>query len=260
MFARLRNIRNMLEAGISGEEIFDEDDLQYVGDSKIYPFRFYQAYKVLKHTPNIKSQHLEDWLSKAIDSSANNIPDELGNTFVAVDLSGSMTGTLSRNSVINRKDISSLLGAILMRKGASTGVFGSGFEMVNAHYKTPTLELARKIRSKDVGHSTNGWKAIKHIIINSEKYERVIVLTDMQIWDSSAFGNRQGIRENWNKYTSEINPEASLYMMDLASYGDLVTPESYENVYNISGWNDKIFDYIESVEHKDEILNKIENM
>lgn len=53
-------------------------------------------------------------------------------------------------------------------------------------------------------------------------------------------------------------PDASLYMVDLASYGDLVIPEGYEDVYNVSGWSENVLEYIEHAEEPMQIVDDID--
>jgi len=263
IMAKIRNVRNMKEVGLSGEEILTEEDLEGAEKSKMFPFRFYQSYKALKNS-EYEDEHIEEWLSTAIDGTAANIPDGLKDTFVGIDLSGSMDSQLSNMSGITYKEISAFFGAILMKKGADVGVFGDEFKEVDAHHKTPTLELQQKILNQDVGHSTNGWKVLKHLrgkgLMNSSvKKDRVVFLTDMQIWDSTFHGAENTVKEQFDKYRKEVSENASLFMLDLSSYGELVTPEGYEGVFNISGWNSKIIDFIEYAEDQNEIIEEIES-
>jgi len=258
LFAKVRNIKNMKQVGLDGEQILTEDDLDYVKDSKMYPFRFYQAYKVMKDE-YIEDNYLEDWLSKAIEISASNLPDKISNTYVGVDLSGSMDTALSRKSFMTYKEISSLFGALLMKKGAKVIAFGDDAELVNAHHSTPTLELQQKIINTSVGTSTNGWKVIKHLYEEQIECDRIIIFTDMQIWDSVSFLNDQTLKEWFVKYKSNINSEAKLYMVDLSSYGQVSMPDNYPDVYSIQGWNSKIIDYIVNVENLDDMLEEIKS-
>lgn len=259
LFATLRNLRNMVEAGLDGEEIVDADDLEHVSESKIYPFRFYQAYKALK-AANIRDEHLERWLSDAVDASIGNLPDDLSETVVAVDLSGSMQSRLSPNSNLEYIDIASFFGAVLMRMGAATTAFASDFAVLDAHVDTPALQLTDQIRGVNVGGSTNGWKAIDWLHENNLKPERVIMLTDMQIWDSTRGFGRSGnsVKRSFDAYREQVNLETALYMVDLSSYGQLVTPEGYPQVYNISGWNEKIIDFIQYAERPGDIVREVD--
>ncbi|WP_224268351.1 TROVE domain-containing protein [Haloprofundus salinisoli] len=256
LFATIRNLRNMLDAGLEGAEILGIADLDYVRESKLYPFRFYQAHEALL-AAGIEDDHVQNWLSDAIERAAENLDDELGETFVAVDLSGSMTARLSARSTMTYRELSAFFGAVLMRKGATTGVFADEFEEVRAHHETPVLELVKKILARDVGGSTNGWKALRHLVEEDEAYDRVVVLTDMQLWDST-WGSEETVKRWYEVYRETVAPDTHLYVVDLSSYGDLVTPEGYEDVYNISGWSERVLDLVAYAEHPDEVLGEIE--
>ncbi len=255
LFATIRNLRNMLAAGLDGAEILTEEDLEYVSDSMLYPFRFYQAYEAVT-TAGVADEHTERWLSRAVDATATNLPDDLGNTFVAVDLSGSMDSRLSGRSEMTYLEIASFFGAVLQAQGADVGVFASDFDTVSTHTDTPTLERARKIRDQRVGGATNAWLAFQHLVENAAEYDRVVVLTDMQVWDST-WGSDESVREWFTRYRDAVAPDASLYMVDLQAYGDLATPEGHDGVYNISGWTADIVEFVVSAEREDEVLDEI---
>lgn len=259
LFAKIRNLRNMIQKGLDGKEILGEEDMDHVRHSKIYPFRFYQAYNALKEEL-INDSFTEEWLSKAVDVSSENLPDYLENTFVAVDLSGSMRHPVSNRSELYRTEIASLFGGILMRKEAKIGAFAEKFGRITAHKDTPALELSEKIKEKgrELGGSTNGWKAMRYLTENDLEFDRVIFLTDEQLWDST-WGSESTLREEFNEYREKVKPETNLYIIDLASYGQLSMPEGYKNVYQISGWNENVIDFIDKTENIDELISEIES-
>ena len=77
----------------------------------------------------------------------------------------------------------------------------------------------------------------------------------MQMWNPRSFGS--SVRDEWQAYKQE-NPDASLYIIDLANYGDLVTPEGAQDVYNISGWSTEVLEFIEKVEQAGQAIEEIE--
>lgn len=262
LFATIRNVRNMLEDGLDAEEILTEDDLEYVSESKIYPFRFYTAYKAVKDA-GFHEPHVDEWFEQAIEESIGNVPAELGDTYVGVDLSGSMNTPLSENSVVEYKEISALFGGVTAKKGAAVSGFGSDFHEFQFHANTPVLEMQRKVYNADVGHSTNGWKVLQHLVQHRESYSKVVLFTDMQLWDSTGSRGLGGRNENtvkdwWDQYT-DLNPEAQLYIVDLSSYdGGLVMPEGYNNVYRVSGWNSNIVKHIQYADSEDAAIAEVE--
>ena len=78
----------------------------------LYPFRYYQAYTALQNA-DVRAPAVERWLEDAIDVAVETVPDGLGDTFVAVDLSGSMDMALSTNSTLRLKEVGALFGSIL---------------------------------------------------------------------------------------------------------------------------------------------------
>jgi hypothetical protein len=261
IFASIRNLRNMLEAGVDEDTVVDHLDLEAVRHAPLYPFRYYQAYTALQNA-DVQAPAVERWLEDAIDIAVEMVPDGLGDTFVAVDLSGSMDMALSTNSTLRLKEIGALFGAILADQGAEVGGFGDDFQTVSMHVDTPVLQRQDAVLAidEDVGNSTNGWKALEYLRNRGEPVERVVVFTDMQIWDSTPFMARdnQTVKAAFDAYRNEVSSDTALYLVDLASYGDLVTPEGYENVYNVSGWSENVLSFIEHAENPKQVINEID--
>ncbi len=260
IFASIRNLRNMLEAGVEEATIVDHLDLEAVRHAPLYPFRYYQAYRALQEA-GMDAPEVERWLERAIDVSVETVPDGLGDTFVGVDLSGSMDAALSADSALRYKEIGALFGAVLAEQGARVGGFGDDFQVVSTHVDTPVLQRQEAVLGIDgeVGNSTNGWKVLEYLREEGITVDRVVLFTDMQIWDSTYLVDQdRTVREEFEAYRDRVAPDASLYMIDLASYGDLVTPEGYEDVYNVSGWSENVLKFVEHAEEPTQAIDEIE--
>jgi 60 kDa SS-A/Ro ribonucleoprotein len=262
IFASIRNLRNMLEAGVDEDIIVGHLDLAVVRHAPLYPFRYYQAYKALQDA-GLDAPEVERWLEQAVDVAVENVPEDLGDTFVGVDLSGSMDAVLAEQSTLQRKEIGALFGAVLAEQGASVGGFGSDFQSVSTHVDAPVLQRQRAVMgiNEDVGNATNGWKVLEYLREEGIQVDRVVLFTDMQIWDSTARlvdGDRT-VREAFEDYRAAVTPEASLYMVDLASYGNLATPDGYEDVYNVSGWSEQVLEFIGYAEEPMQVIEEIDD-
>ena len=262
IFATIRNLRNMLDAGVPEETVVDHLDLEAVRHAPLSPFRYYQAYEALQDAA-LSAPAVERWLEEAVAVASGDVPDGLGNTFVGVDLSGSMDTTLSADSTLRYKEIGSLFGAVLAEQGARVGAFGTDFRAVSMHADTPILQRQAAVLGVDheVGNATNGWTVLDHLRETETVVDRVVLFTDMQIWDSRrgvGGGDDGTVRESFEAYREHVAPDASLYMIDLASYGDLVTPEGYENVYNVSGWSENVLEFIEHAEEPLAVVDEIQ--
>ncbi len=261
IFALVRNLRNTLEADVDEELIVEHLSLDAVRKVPLYPFRYYQAYTALGEA-GLQASVVERWLEEAIDVAVDHVPDGLGETFVGVDLSGSMDAPLSVNSTLRYKEIGTLFGAILADQVARVGGFGDDFREVPMHVDTPILARQNALLGIDaeVGNATNGWKVLEYLREEAIALDRVILFTDMQLWDATSglVSDDRTVREEFEAYREAIAPEVSLYVIDLAAYGGLVTPEGYENVYNISGWTETVLKFIGNAEAPRQVIETIE--
>lgn len=284
LLARLRNLRNMRQAGLDGEEIFGYDapvtfgdrSAELVRDSKLFPFRYYQAYKACADVRygnqgfSVSTDELDafsqQWLESAMDASVQNLPDTLENTFVAVDVSGSMNSPVSSDSELMCAEIGTLFGAMLLQRGCDVGVFAMDVKRLDVDQdqanRTDVFDLAQQISEagSSVGGSTNAWKVFQNLSNAGLGYERVVMLTDMQVWDSSSAFRSRSFIEEWDRYTESVAPEPNLYTIDLQSYGDLVMPEGYHNVHQISGWSTDVIEFIDRNERAGDVIAEIETI
>lgn len=54
----------------------------------------------------------------------------------------------------------------MIQQGSAVGGFADDYERIEMHY-------------------ANGWKAMAHLVETEQAYERVVYLTDMQLWDTT---------------------------------------------------------------------------
>ena len=270
--ARIMNVRNMLQDGITADEIFEDVTEDWVRNSKLWPFRFYQAYKAVEEatTRNVgfhgterdfsdidelEALLAEEYLEEMIEYSTANLPDWLDDTAALVDVSGSMDQPISGRSTLHCDEISTLFGALLYRRGSDVIPFATRTQAFNGSRRNTVLTQARQMRQMGLGGGTSGNEAMRLLREKGDDPSRVIIFTDMQMWDPRGFGS--SVRDEWQAYKQE-NPDASLYIIDLANYGDLVTPEGAQDVYNISGWSTEVLEFIEKVEQAGQAIEEIE--
>lgn len=264
--ALLRNLRNILQAGVSPEHVerlcARISEPAQVVKSKQLPFRFLSAYKEIMAEPNPLVGLVLEALEQAVLCSADNIVgfDINTNVLLACDVSGSMYTSVGSKSTVLNVDVGVLLASILRTKckAVIAGIFGDRWELASSPVK-PILANTVGIRriANRVGYSTNGYKVIDWLIDNNVKMDKVMIFTDCQMWDSHRGPNySKEIKDSWHKY-KEMYPQAKLYLFDLAGYGTSPLDLAEQDVYLIAGWSEKIFDVLNAVDNGAEALSEI---
>jgi hypothetical protein len=117
------------------------------------------------------------------------------------------------------------------------------------------------INKTNVGGSTNAWAAFELLNQKGIKADRVVLLSDMQCYNSTSWGSYRtstSVKTEWEKYL-KTNPKAQLYSFDLSALGTSQVPSVQKNVTTLSGWSDKVIDYMTLVEGKDSMEQKIKS-
>lgn len=265
--ALMRNLRNMLQADVSLAEMQRVasrlSDAEQVAKAKQLPFRYLAAYRELEMVNTTHTIALMNVLEAAVRYSASNIEgfDENTRVLLACDVSGSMGSFISQKSTVRNYDIGILLAMLLRNrcKQVVAGIFGDEWKVINMpsdNILAATRQMERLCNT--VGFSTNGYKVIDWLWEQKMGIDKVMMFTDMQMWDSS--GRFKGLEASWKRYKA-MCPAAKLYLFDLAGYGRLPLRLAEPDVYLIAGWSDRVFDVLSAIDKGEnalEIINKIE--
>lgn len=208
--ALLRNLHNMTKAGVQRTLI--QEAIENMKTERILPFRFIAA---ARH-----AGYLEDSLEKAMFRCLQGQPKLPGKTVLLVDVSYSMTCSLSYRSDMRRADTAIGL-SILAREiceDVKIYTFSDGVVQV-----APRRGFALRdaiVKSQEWGLTYLG-EAVRKV--NEEPYDRLIVLTDEQSHDEVP------------------NPKGRGYMINIASYKNGV---GYGKWLHIDGWSEAVLRYI----------------
>jgi len=231
-FALLRNLRNIITQAPSAvksacELLVDE---KMIKNSRVLPFRFSTDYEEISKLGS--SKEVRDVLvaiNQALDISVCNVPKFDGETLVVMDVSGSMSGRPS--------EIASLFGAILAKvNNCDVMTFSTSAQYKQYNLMDSVLTIRSSFRYS--GGGTN-FKAIFEKA--NKKYDRVIILSDMQGW----MGYTTPASE-FAQYKKKYNANPYVYSWDLAGLGTLQFPE--QNVFALAGFSDKVFDIMKMME------------
>ena len=244
-FALLRNLRNIITQSPQSvkaacDMLVDE---KLIKNSRVLPFRFATAYDEINKIGS--SKDVRDVLvaiNQALEVSIQNVPKFDGETLVVMDVSGSMSGRAS--------EIASLFGAVLAKaNNCDVMTFAT-----NASYKSYNpLDSVMSIRNsfKYSGGGTN-FKAIFEKA--NKKYDRIIILSDMQGWVGYTSPSAE-----FKAYKSRFGANPFIYSWDLAGYSTLQFPE--QSVFALAGFSDKVFDIMRLLEtDKKALYNEIKSI
>ncbi|MEL6802976.1 MAG: TROVE domain-containing protein, partial [Bacteroidota bacterium] len=261
--ALLRNLRNILQADVKADylKIVAKrlSNPEAVRRSRQLPFRFLSAYLELSAMQHVHASYFLRPLEKAALVSVENIKGFGLKTKVclAADVSGSMFGPISARSKIQAYDIGLLL-SMLMRarsKAVITGIFGNrweAFQFPTSSVLSNVVQL-KKIEGR-VGYSTNGHKVIDYLIRKKLVMDKVMMFTDLQLWNNQ--GDGKSLQKSWKKYKS-MAPGARLYLFDLRGYGQSPISIERDDVTLIAGWSDKVFEVMDAIEKGKDALDFI---
>lgn len=244
-FALLRNLRNIIEQApdILSEALELLVSERLIKKSLVLPFRFTTAYEEIQKLNSGKGvRETLVALNKAVDISIANVPKFEGNTLVVLDVSGSMSGKPAQ--------IGSLFSAVLVKSNnADFMVFSDRAAYRNVNPMDSTITIANSMRFSDGG--TNF-----HSIFQSanKKYDRIIILSDMQGWIGHHTPNAP-----FNQYKKATGADPYIYSFDLSGYGSMQFPE--RNVFALTGFSDKIFHVMKLLEtDKKALINEIKRI
>ena len=241
-FALLRNLRNIINQAPSVVPAACEllTDERLISKSRVLPFRFATAYEEISKLGS--SKEVRDVLvaiNQALDISVANVPKFDGETLVVMDVSGSMSGRAS--------EIASLFGAILAKvNNCDVMTFSTSAQYKQYNPMDSVLTIRNSFRYS--GGGTN-FKSI--FTTANKKYDRVIILSDMQGWMGYTTPSAE-----FNQYKKNYGANPFVYSWDLAGYGTLQFPEN--NVFALAGFSDKVFDIMKLMEiDKKALYNEI---
>lgn len=251
--AGLRNLRNLLECGAHkalDKVILMLKDERAVLRSKQFPFRFYSAYREISDLYNGVSRKYKQEVLRALEIamflSVKNLPKLDGRTAIIVDTSGSMHSSISRNSVVEYIDISTLMGSISQYISDESIVvaFATTAKIVELSKDSGIIQNMETIKNTDVGGATYVEEALKLLEKNDYVPDRILLFSDMQVYSE---GYMSSVVESVNRYLAK-NKTTKFYSFDLAGYGTSIQPAQKQGVFLISGWTEKMLEYIAMAE------------
>lgn len=217
--ALLRNLRGMLEAGVSEDTI--RGGLASMDTERVLPFRFISA---AKYAPR-----LEDALEQAMFRCLADVPKLTGKTALLIDHSQSMQSPVSVKSEITRFDAAAALAMILRETAERCRVFTFSDRVVEVPPRRG-FALVQAVREVINPAYTLLGKAVSHIYRVYPECDRILVVTDEQSADRPQHPQGRGYIVNVSGNQHGIG------------YGPWVT---------VDGWSEAILSYIQLSESEE---------
>lgn len=215
--AFLRNLRNMIEAGVPTAAITMYGDLRKWG--RVLPFRFIAA---AKHAPSLE-QHLERWMFRCLEGS----PKLEGKTILLADVSSSMQAALSKKSDLTRDSAMKALAMLLREICTDVTILLFAREVLTGIPPRRGFALADLLNRHNHPDGTDIGNAVR--VANSLGYDRLILLTD----------------EQSNSRVPDPLPGKLAYCINVAVEKHGV---GYGSWLHIDGFSEAIVDYIQRYE------------
>jgi hypothetical protein len=257
-FALLRNLRNIIDE--APESVLQATKLltnkEVIKKSLVMPFRFLTAIEQIEQLSGKEAREVLIALNTALDISCDNVPKFDGDTLVCIDTSGSMYGGYGSMAAIKK---ASIFGVLLAKSNnADIMIFDDNAEYLTLNLSDSTLTLARQVEQRE-GGGTNMSLPFQQA---KGKYDRIIVLTDMQSWlhDATGWGySSQTPAKALDAYKARTGADPFVYCWDIAGYGTSQFPR--QKVMELAGWSDKVFDIMKIAEtDKEALVNTIKKV
>jgi hypothetical protein len=213
--ALLRNLRNLREAGV--DEALVLNALGAMNTQRVLPFRFLAA-----------ARYVPQWeapLASAMLASVATQEKLVGKTALLIDVSGSMTAPLSRRSEMQRTDAAYGLAVLLREIGEHVAVFSFSDHLVEVPARRG-FALRDAIDHSQPHSGTRLGHAVEELN-RTERYDRLIVITDEQAHDTAP------------------KPKGRGYVVNVASYKNGV---GYGAWTHIDGWSEAVVEYVRALE------------
>lgn len=213
--ALIRNLRNMLGAGVSKETI--RKGLSEMKTDRVLPYRFIAS---ARYAPDFEPE-LESAMYKCIADKEK----IKGKTILLIDVSGSMDAPISDKSEMQRLDAACGLGILARELCEEVEIMTFSTQLVKI---PPRRGFA--LRDAITGSQPHGGTDLGGAVatINRERtYDRLIVITDEQ------------------SHTRVNKPNSKGYIINVASYENGI---GYGDFIHINGWSEAVLDYIRMYE------------
>ncbi len=252
--ALIRNLNNLMKykvppriMSMALEKLTDPEE---IANSRMMPFRYWNAYKNVKGDPKVTNA-----ISEAMDEACGNSDGMYGNTLIAIDSSGSMHNKGDEHDTTPFEK-ACVLAAIIL-KNSPSGIhkvilYSDRVSIPVVSTNIPVANMVSQLEGAKIDGGTDTSLVFQHMRENNPGlYKNVIILSDNESWGGD-------VMEAYKKLKADAKIDPKVYAIDIQGYGTLDI--TGENVVNISGWSDRIIDLMRAEGSAGDYVNMIENV
>lgn len=257
--ALIRNLNNILAEDVDDEWIKRNLVDQLINEvsikkSLVFPYQIYTAYRNL----NVQNFAVITALDTAFRIACGNMPKLEGNSVIMLDVSGSMEDRYGNKSNLTIKEVGACYAAALYINGNCDFVkFGNRAKSATFKKACGPFQVIREMCENDnCGYGTDIAPAFG--IISDKKYDRIFVVSDMQVmarqyhyWGDSTYDMC-----NYNNYCA-THGRTILYSFDLGNYADQIANPGNPDVHLMTALNDNVFKMLKYVENGGKLYDYI---
>ena len=293
IFALLRHLNTLRRHGCFGDPEFTNEIAaklkkeDNITKSKIWPFRFYDAYKMLKkesreeyyperdylpgkpkiHITVEKELLLPEFFEKPREverfstATPQTILDALAHAYATSfknlpEINGATVAIVDVSGSMEGKymEIAATLGLGLLAKCTEKrGIICFSSELYPVQIAPNPLDVVENIINLPHG-GTNLSLPIQYLTQNEVKADNIVVLSDMEEWMD------EGFMESLRRYRSRVNGKAKAFLINVSPYRDYPTPSDEPEVYPIAGWSENIIGFISLATRAEEQTKAVEDI
>ncbi|MEU1071953.1 MULTISPECIES: TROVE domain-containing protein [unclassified Streptomyces] len=247
LMALARNLRNFDEAGVpdtvAAQICARFADAEQVANSRMFPFRWWAAYK---HAPSLRWAHA---LEQALGHSLANVPRLSGRTLILVDRSPSMFpgyafSTPNRSDITLAEQAAVFGSALALRAEQPTLVeFGGQSKEIAVPKGGSVLRLIEQYGQIDGTDIPTAVK--KHWFA----HDRIVIVTDEQTRPGWLPSNMRGHGGMGETQIDDLVPKnVPVYMWNMAGYKPGAMPSGKQGRHTFGGLTDQAFALIPLLE------------
>lgn len=254
--ALIRNLRNILAVSqvtrdwIKTWLVPQLVNKNSIRKSLVFPYQIYAAYKNMGDNL-VVARALEDAFLIAL----KNMPHLSGDTLIILDVSGSMTSPISYRSNITIREAGAVYAVcIALQSNSDIVKFGTYAKHFKFNKNGNLFDQIAQLDSEDgLGYGTNLTAAYRCI---DRKYDRIMLISDMQIMDGRDWYYRDSAIDSYENYCKHFG-RTPIYSFDLGNYHTQTSNPNNPDVYLCTSLSEKTLKFISLLEDGENIVDYI---